>query len=412
MSATSIPPGVVVVGAGQGGGEAVAALRQHGYAGSITLVGDEPHAPYRRPPLSKTFLLDGSAPESLLLKSAEAYARLGIDCRWNTRVTGIDRSRRVAHLSDGTDLPYAHLVLATGGRARRLDVPGSAAEGVHTIRTIADVERLRADFEPDRRLVVIGGGYIGLEAASAGVKKGLSVTVIESQPRVLSRVAAPELSAFYEQAHRGRGVQVLTGSGVRALHGTPRVASVELVDGRRIEADLVIAGLGLVPDIELALQCGLQAENGAIVVDAATRTSDSAIFAIGDCTVHRNRFYDGRLLRVESVPNATEQARVAAANICGKEAEHAAVPWFWSDQFDLKLQMVGLSDGYDALAVRGSMQDEAFIAFYLKDGVVISADAVNRPQDFIVAKNLVARRIVADVADLTDPEKPLKALLQ
>lgn len=264
---------------------------------------------------------------------------------------------------------------------------------------------------PGRRLVIVGGGYIGLEVAAVANTLKLDVTVVEAMPRVLARVTAPELSAFYEHAHRRRGVKLLTGCGVRAFIGGTQIEYVELADGRRLEADLVIVGIGLVPRVELAQESGLDIIEGAISVDACTRTSDPNIFAVGDCTHHENLFYEGRRLRLESVPNASEQARVAAANICGNRSTYNAVPWFWSDQFDLKLQMVGLSEGYDNLIVRGSIEEESFIAFYLKDNIVISADAVNRAQDFMFAKKLVALATPVDANQLSNCNFSLKSLL-
>jgi 3-phenylpropionate/trans-cinnamate dioxygenase ferredoxin reductase subunit len=257
-------------------------------------------------------------------------------------------------------------------------------------------------------LLIVGGGYIGLEAASIGIKKGLKVTLIESLDRVLARVTAPELSAFYERAHRARGVDILTGTGVHALQGDPLVDTVVLSDGRRLGADLIIVGIGMIPNTELADTAQLKVLNG-IVVDAFTRTEDPAIYAIGDCCNHENVFL-ARRLRLESVPNAAEQARVCAAVICGKPQPYGALPWFWSDQYDLKLQMVGLSDGYDELVIRGNMEEERFCAFYLRNGTLISADAVNRPQDFILAKRMVTDRTSVTAAQLRDEATSLKAL--
>ncbi len=349
-------PGVVIIGAGQAGGDAAAALRQQGYQGAITLVGEEPLLPYRRPPLSKAFLLGEMTEEQLQLKPAQTYQQFNIHCRLNERVEGIDRQEKVIHLAGGTTLPYSHLILATGGQARRLDIPGSQHGNVHYIRNVGDIERLKPDLAPDRRLVIVGGGYIGLEVAAVARQLGLHVSIIEAMPRILARVTAPEMSTFYEQAHHRRGVKILTGHGVQRFLGDTRVTQVELSDGQRLDADLVIVGIGLVPSIELAQQSGLDIREGGIAVDARTQTSDPAIFAIGDCTHHENLFYPDRYIRLESVPNASEQARVAAANICGKDSLYNAVPWFWSDQFDLKLQMVGLSQGYEQVIIAGILK--------------------------------------------------------
>jgi 3-phenylpropionate/trans-cinnamate dioxygenase ferredoxin reductase subunit len=405
---TTSTAGVVIVGAGQAGGDLTGALRAGGYTGPITLIGDEPYAPYRRPPLSKAFLSGEATLESLYLKSAETYARQKIDCRFGIGVERIERNTRSVRLYDGTLVPYEHLVLATGGRARRLSLPGANHPNVHYIRNIDDILKLKEQLLPGKRLLIVGGGYVGLEAASIGIKKELHVTLIESLERVLARVTAPELSAFYEKAHRARGVKILTGTGVHAFEGDPLVNAVVLSDGRRLDADLVVVGIGMIPNSELADAAQLNVHNG-IVVDAFTRTEDPAIYAIGDCCNHENVFLQRRL-RLESVPNAAEQARVCAAAICGKPQPYGAVPWFWSDQFDLKLQMVGLSEGYDELVIRGDVDKESFCAFYLRKGILISADAVNRAQEFMLAKRMVTERTQVTGAQLKDEGTTLKAL--
>ncbi len=399
----------VIVGAGQAGVELASQLRQQGYTGRLLMIGDEPYLPYRRPPLSKTYLSGEVATESLFIRSAAALEKLTLECWTSVAVTDIDRAAKTLGLADGRRQPYDKLVLATGGRARPLVMPGAEASNLYTVRNIADIERIKPVFTAGRRLVVIGGGYIGLEAAAVAIKKGLLVTVLEAAPRLLARVAAPELSAFYQRAHTKRGVVVHTGVSLKALHGSPEITELELADGSRIGADLIIVGIGLIPNTELAAQAGLAVDNG-IVVNEFAETADPDILAIGDCAKHRNHFY-GRAMRLESVPSALEQARTAAQTLSGKPAPHVAVPWFWSDQYDLKLQMVGLSEGYDQLVLRGNVEGENFSAFYLKQGVVISADAVNRPQDFMVAKKLVAERVAVTAAVLADESVALKSLL-
>jgi 3-phenylpropionate/trans-cinnamate dioxygenase ferredoxin reductase subunit len=410
MTNSSSKADVLIVGAGQAGGELATNLRQQAFSGSIKLIGDEPYVPYRRPPLSKTFLAGEATLESLFIKPRATYDKNNIECLFGVGVESIDRAAHKVRLFDGTTVGYGKLVLATGGRPRRLSLPGADHPNVHYVRTIADILHLKSQFEAGKRLVIIGGGYIGLEAASVGIKKGLKVTVIEAMPRVLARVTAPEISAFYERVHRSHGVELRTDVGVHALEGDAVVEAVVLADGTRIEADIVIAGIGLIPNTEIAEAAGLSIANG-IVVDLQTRTSDPDIYAIGDCTQHQNAFF-GRSMRLESVPNAIEQARVTASVIMGKPAEYNAVPWFWSDQYDLKLQMVGLSQGFEQIVIRGDINGESFSAFYLKDGVVISADAINRPQEFIIAKKLVADRIPVDPAQLSDEAFVLKTLLQ
>ena len=409
MNSQTGEPGVVIVGAGEAGGGLTGVLRQQGYAGSITLIGDESYAPYRRPPLSKAFLAGEATLESLYLKSAESYARHQIDCRYGTGVESIDRQARTVRLFDTTTIPYTHLVLATGGHARRLSLPGANHPNVHYVRTIDDIIKLREQFLPGKRLLIIGGGYIGLEVASIGIKKGLRVLLVEALPRLLARVTVPELSAFYERAHSMRGVEILTGVGVHSFEGSALVNEVVLSDGRRKPVDLLIVGIGLIPNTELAQSCGLDVDNG-IVVDAFNRTSDAHIWAIGDCSNQENEFLQRRV-RLESVPNAAEQMRVCAAAICGKPIPNASIPWFWSDQYDLKLQMVGLSQAADQTVIRGDMGKESFCAFHLQNGVIIAADAVNRAPDFMVAKKLVAERVQARAAQLLDETFSLKSLL-
>jgi 3-phenylpropionate/trans-cinnamate dioxygenase ferredoxin reductase subunit len=403
--------GVVIVGAGYAAGELAARLGPA--AGPVTMVGDEAHLPYHRPPLSKVFLSGAADEASLLLRPPAAYEKFGVAHRPDTRVTAIDRAARQVALSDGTALPYTWLVLATGGRARKLACPGADLGGVFTLRGIADSLAIRRAMGTGRRLVIVGGGYIGLEVAAVAVKAGVAVTVVEAAPRVLARVAGPEISAFYEQVHRDAGVVIHTGQTVAALleaaNDPGRVGAVRLGDGREIPADVVVAGVGLIANTELAEDAGLKVENG-IWVDEFCRTEDPHILAIGDCANHPCPFL-GRRVRLESVPNALEQARVAADTIVGKLQPYSAVPWFWSDQYDLKLQAVGLLDGHEQVVLRGDYAARSFLLFYLRAGVVIAADAVNRPGEFLVARRLVGAAIRPDVALLADPAAPLKAML-
>jgi 3-phenylpropionate/trans-cinnamate dioxygenase ferredoxin reductase subunit len=405
-------PGVIVVGAGYAAGEFVIKLRQLGYPHPITLIGAEAHLPYHRPPLSKAYLAGAVADEVLLLRPEAAYVKADITLLPGRTVTAIDRAAKQVRLADGAWLAYGHLVLATGGHARRLTCPGAALGGVYPLRTRDDVAAIRAELRPGRHLALIGGGYIGLEVAAVAVKHGLAVTVLEAAPRVLARVTGLEISAFYEKAHRDAGVTILTGATVAAL--TPsaadaaRVGGVVLADGRHIPADFVIAGIGLIPNEALAAECGLTVGNG-IWVDAYCRTDDPAVLAIGDCSNHPSAFL-GRRVRLESVPNALEQARVAADTIMGRMVPYAAVPWFWSDQYDLKLQAVGLSEGHDQVVLRGDMAARSFLVFYLREGALIAADAVNKPGEFLMAKRLVAAKARAPVAVLADTARSLKDL--
>lgn len=400
---------IVIVGAGQAGGETAGELRKQGYAGRIVLVGEEPQVPYRRPPLSKAFLNGTASEESLYVKPAAEWEKVKVEFIGGVRAERIDRAGQSLHLADGRSLAYDKLVLATGGRARLLSLPGADKPNVFAVRTIADVLGLRAHCQAGKRAVIVGGGFIGLEVAAVLVKLGLQVTVLEGLPRVLARVTVPEVSTFFERIHREAGVDLRTGVQISAFEGGENVEQVVLGDGSRIAADLVIAGIGQLPNVELAQEAGLAVDNG-IVVDEYARTSDPHIYAAGDCANHPNAFFDCRL-RLESVQNAMEHGRTVAANLLGKAQIYNVVPWFWSDQYELKLQMVGLSKGFDRMVVRGDLKGRAFAAFYLKDGRVLAADTVGRPADFMMAKKLVAGHVRVDGDRLADEAVPLKELL-
>jgi 3-phenylpropionate/trans-cinnamate dioxygenase ferredoxin reductase subunit len=407
---------VLVVGAGHATGEFATALRQEGFKGRIVACGDESHLPYQRPPLSKAYLAGDVTVDSLHLRPRAAYEKAQIEFNLGVRVEEIDRKHRRALLSDGRAIEYTHLVLNTGGRARRLAVPGAdlahRMNNFRYVRTIDDVDELRRHMQHGQRLVIVGGGYIGLEVAAHAIKRGMQVTVLEALPRVLARVTAPEISTFYERIHRAAGVDIRTGVEVRGFAFDPSqqgVSGILCADGTCVPADIVVAGIGLIPNTELAQAAGLAVDNG-IVVDEYTRTSDPDIYSAGDCTNHPSALYDRRV-RLESVPNAVGQARTAAAALCGKLNPYNAVPWFWSDQYHLKLQMAGLSQGYDQLVVRGSLDHESFAAFYLRHGKIISADSVNRPQEFMFAKRAIAAGATIDPQRLADESIPVKALL-
>lgn len=406
---------LIVIGAGQAGAELAVQARESGWTGRIALVGDERGLPYQRPPLSKAYLAAQVGAESLAVKARAAYDKAGVELMTGCRVTAIDRASHRVEIDGAPALQYTKLAFATGGRPRLLPAAhGGAeqAENFHYLRTLADVDRIRRQFVPGARLVIVGGGYVGLEVAAVAIKHGLRVTVLEAADRVLARVTAPAVSAFYEQVHRAAGVALRTGAqverfAVEAARG--RVTAVQCRDGECIACDLVIAGIGLVPNTELAAACGLAVDDG-ILVDATARTSDPDIVAAGDCTRFTSPLY-GRSIRLESVPNALEQARCAAAAINGRERAHDSVPWFWSDQYDLKLKMVGLSQGYDRLVLRGSPDAGAFCAFYLQGARVLAVDTVNRVPDFMIAKRLVAERIEVDPERLADESQPLKTFL-
>lgn len=409
MSEAAAGRNVVIVGAGQAGGEIAIQLRKLGFAGPVLVVGDEPHLPYKRPPLSKGYLAGAVGEESLHVLPRASLDRIGVECRGATRVERMDRVARRLHLAGGGTIPYDGLALATGGRARGLNLPGAQRANVFPLRTLDDVRRIRARLAPGKRLVVVGGGFIGLEVAAVATKLGLDVTVLEGLPRVLARVTAPPVSAFFERVHREAGVDLRTGAQVTALEGEPEVTQVVLADGARIAADLVIVGIGILPNVELAADAGLAVDNG-IVVDDCARTGDPAIVAAGDCTNHPNEFL-GQRVRLESVQNAMEQARAAAATLAGRPEPYRAVPWFWSDQYDLKLQMVGLSAGHDEFVMRGNPAQRSFAVFYFRGGRLIAADAVNRAPEFVFAKKLVAARASLDPGALADERVALKSLL-
>jgi 3-phenylpropionate/trans-cinnamate dioxygenase ferredoxin reductase subunit len=404
---------VAIVGAGQAGAEVATLLRQHRHQGRIILFGEESFLPYMRPPLSKAYLAGEIGADALIYKAQAAYDKAEVELRLGSRVDAIARGAKQLLLDSGEDVAFDKLVIATGGRARKLDVPGAGLGNIFYLRAIADVELLRPQLCAGRRLVIVGGGYVGLEVAAVAVKRGLKVTVLEGAPRVLARVTAPEVSAFYERFHRAAGVEIRTGVtviGFTADSSGAAVGAVQCGDGLEIPADFVLVGIGLAPNTELAEAAGL-ATDGGIIVDAFSRSSDPDIFAIGDCAIHAEHGFLQRKIRLESVPNALEQARAAAAFIAGKPVPAAVAPWFWSDQYDLKLQMAGLSDGYDKLAIRGSTKGSSFIAFYLREGRVIAADAINRPSEFMASKRLIGDRIKASAAELADEAVSLKFLI-
>lgn len=399
---------VVIAGAGHAAGQIVASLRQNKFAGQIVLVGDEPHLPYQRPPLSKKFLAGELAAERLYVKPASFYEDAKVELHLDTKISAIDRKAKCLNIEDGEDIAYDKLVLALGSRVRQLAVDGSDLRHVHYLRSIADVDGIRENLEPGRRLVVIGAGYIGLEVAAVAQQAGLDVTVIEMADRVMSRVVSAETSDFYQIEHTSQGVKFRLSAGVTALNGKKRVKSVTTSDGEDVPADFVVIGVGILPNTELATDAGLDVENG-IVVDDHCQTSDPDIYAVGDCTVHPNSIY-GQQLRLESVHNALEQAKTASANLCGKDVSYTQVPWFWSDQYDLKLQIAGLSEGYDEVVIRGNPAERSFSCLYLRDSRLIAIDAINAPRDFVQSKQLIANQAVISPEKLADPEMALKDL--
>jgi 3-phenylpropionate/trans-cinnamate dioxygenase ferredoxin reductase subunit len=399
---------VVIAGAGHAAGQAVASLKQQKFGGCIVMIGDEPYLPYQRPPLSKKFLAGEMPAERLYFKPESFYADDNIEVRINTRVESIDRDTHRLATSDGNRVGYDKLILAVGSRVRTVPVAGGNLDGVLYLRNIADVDNIRAAIAPGKHIVIVGAGYIGLEVAAVCRQLELEVTVIEMEDRVMSRVVSPQVSDFYQRQHLSHGVDLRLSTGLEAFQGNDHIAAVATTDGQSIPADLVVVGVGILPNTELAEAAGLAVDNG-IVVDDRCQTEDADIYAIGDCTSHPNSIY-GRQLRLESVHNALEQAKTAASNVCGVEAHYSQVPWFWSDQYDIKLQIAGLSEGYDQTVLRGDPSSAGFACFYLKNHKLIAVDAINSPREFMQSKALIANHAVIDPQRLADENVLLKDL--
>jgi len=398
--------GIVVIGAGQAAASLVARLREDGHEGAITLIGDEAAPPYQRPPLSKKYLMGEMALERLYLRPRSWYDEAGITLRLGTRVTGIDRAAR--QVVTGTDrLDYDTLVLATGSVPRRLPpAMGGDLDGVHVVRSLADVDAMAPGIVPGARVLIVGGGYIGLEAAAVAASRGMDVTLVEMAPRILQRVAAPETADYFRALHRRHGVDIREGVGLDHLRGDGHVTGARLGDGSEIDVDMVIVGIGIAPDTALAEAAGLETDNG-IAVDARGRTSDPAIWAAGDCASFP---YRGARLRLESVPNAIDMGEHVAASLMGAGAPYIPKPWFWSDQYDVKLQIAGLGTGHDRIVTRA--RDPALSVWYYRGDTLLAVDAMNDPRAYMVGKRLIEAGHSADPAQVADPAVDLKALLQ
>ena len=402
---------VLIIGAGHGGAQCAIVLRQAGFAGSVTLVGDEPVPPYERPPLSKDYLAGEKPAERLPIRPAAFWAERDVDLRLGCRIVAVEPDAHVAVDAAGGRHSYGTLVWATGGTPRRLACAGGDLAGVHCIRTRADVDALKAELGAAERVAIIGGGYIGLEAAAVLTKLDKAVTVIEALPRVLARVAGEALSRFYEAEHRAHGVSLRLGARVAALDGANgRISGVRLADGETVAADLAIVAVGIAPAVEPLIAAGAAGRDG-VDVDPWCRTSLPDILAIGDCAAHVNRYAGEARIRLESVQNANDQAKVAAGVILGLDRRYDEVPWFWSNQYDLKLQTVGLSTGHDAVVLRGDPAERSFSLVYLRGGRVIALDCVNAVRDYVQGRALVAAAAAIDPALLGDAATPLKAML-
>jgi len=391
----------VIIGGSHAAAQLGGSLRQGGWEGAISIVGDEALPPYHRPPLSKDYLAGNKHSDELLIRPVSYYEKARIDLVLGNRVTAIDRDARRVTLHDGGSIPYTKLALATGARVRKLSLPGHDLDGVFYLRDLKDVNSMRTFVGAGKSAVIIGGGYIGLETAASLRKLRMEVTVLEALPRVLQRVTAPEVSAFYSRVHGEEGVKIITEAAVDSLQGTGAIKAVGLADGTAIKADMVVIGVGVLPATELAEDAGLAVDNG-IVVDEFARTSDHNIVAAGDCTNHHNPIYN-RQLRLESVQNATDQAKTAANTLCGKLEAYNALPWFWSDQYDLKLQIAGLSQGFDQVVIRGDSESgRSFAAFYFHQSRLIAVDAINRPKEFMMTRRALTAGSSADPAQLGD----------
>ncbi len=400
------PRSIVVIGAGHAGAQMAESLRLGGFEGSLILIGDERHRPYERPATSKDLLSGVMEMDRVFLKRENYYHEKKIDLRLGVRVTAIDRAQRKVICDDGDSIGYDNLVIATGARARTLQVPGADLDGIFTLRSLADSQAIGARMKPGARLAVVGGGYVGLEVAASAIKLGCAVTVIEMQERLLGRVVAAEVADFYDRAHRAAGVDIRYGVVIEEFKGAAgAVRGVGLTDGSMIAADLVVVGVGAAPNTELAAAAGLAVENG-IVVDDCGRTADPAIFAIGDATNHPNDIL-GKRLRLESVPAAMGQARAAASAILGAPKPFHELPWFWSDQYDLKLQIAGLSEMGDRVVLRGDPDSRRFAAYYLRRGAVAAVNAINSGKDFLGGRKLIVEGRIVDPARLADPLIPL-----
>ncbi len=403
---------VLIVGTGHGAAQAAIALRQHGFEGSVVMLSRDREPPYERPPLSKEYLAREKPFERIMIRPTQFWADKGIELRLDADVTAIDPDDHVAHLRDGSSINYGKLIWAGGGEPRRLACPGANLAGIYAVRSRADVDGIMAAIDDGARdVVVIGGGYIGLEAAAVLRKLNCNVTVLEALPRVLARVAGEDLSTFFQAEHRKHGVDLRLETAVAALEGEGgKVTGARLADGAIVPADMVIVGIGIIPSVEPLIAAGAEGQNG-VDVDALCQTNLPDIYAIGDCAAHESAFAGGARIRLESVQNANDMANVAAKAICGQPQAYDAVPWFWSNQYDLRLQTVGLSIGHDATILRGDPAERKFSVIYLKDGCVLALDCVNNTKDYVQGRKLVEARARPDIAQLADPEIPLKTLV-
>jgi 3-phenylpropionate/trans-cinnamate dioxygenase ferredoxin reductase subunit len=401
---------ILIVGGGHAGAQAAMVLRQQGFEGSLAILGDEPEVPYDRPPLSKEYLAGEKPWERLIFRTAEAWAERNVELLLGKHVVSVDPHGHSVACADGETIGYGKLIWATGGSPRKLSCSGHDLTGIHYVRNRADVDKMIGELPDVREVVVIGGGYIGLEAAAVLTKLGRKVTVLEALDRVLARVAGEPLSRFYEAEHRAHGVDVRLSTSADCILGDGKVSGVRLADGSELPAQMVVVGIGIIPAVEPLLAAGAEGGNG-VQVDAQCRTSLPDIFAVGDCALHVNGFAGDAQIRLESVQNANDQATTAVKAILGGSDPYSAVPWFWSNQYDLRLQTVGISMGYDQIVTRGDPAERSFSLVYLKEGVVIALDCVNAVRDYAQGRALVLNRAKIDPAALGDASVPLKSLM-
>ena len=401
---------LVIVGGGQSAAQCVLTLKRNDFKNKITLISEEKHIPYQRPPLSKEYLSDEVTLERVYMKSKEFYDQNNVEIISSTKVIAIDRNKKSLTLSNTENLQYENLVLATGSRVRKLEVEGSHLSNINYLRTIEEANQLKKYFKLGKKLVVIGAGYIGLEVAAAAIKKGLGVTVIEMDDRVMKRTVDPIISNYFDSLHRSKGAEIILNAALERFEGRKEVEKVICSNGKILEADGVVVGVGIIPNQEIAKSAGLNCNNG-IVVDEFGRTEDPFIFACGDCTNHPNPSLN-KTLRLESVHNALEQAKTVAFSLIGKPEKYDQIPWFWSDQYEEKLQIVGLSGDHDEIVTRGSMAEGNFMLFFLKKGELIAINSVNNPKEFLISKKLVANKLKISSDVLCDQSTDLKSLLK